>query len=69
MHKALRIASLLSLVLLIAPSIIYLAGKMSIEQVKVVMLIATILWFATATPIMWKGQRQQEPEKEEVIVP
>ena len=35
----------LSLVLLTAPSVVYLAGRMSLETVKGLMLIATILWF------------------------
>ncbi|NLK42503.1 MAG: hypothetical protein GX298_10680 [Planctomycetes bacterium] len=38
----------LSLVLLTAPSVVYLAGRMSLETVKGLMLIATILWFVSS---------------------
>jgi len=69
MRLILRIISLLSLIALILPSILFLAGRMELDKVKWVMLIATIVWFATATPVMWREQRQQEPEKEEVVVP
>jgi len=68
MRLILRIVSLLSLIALILPSILFLAGRMELDKVKWYMLVATIVWFATATPVMWK-ERQQEPEKEEVVVP
>jgi hypothetical protein len=50
-----QILSWISLVVLIAPSVLFLAGKMSsLDQVKWVMLLATILWFVTAPLWMWK---------------
>jgi hypothetical protein len=48
------IVSLLSLVALILPSILFLAGRMELNAAKWVMLAATVVWFATATPWMWK---------------
>jgi hypothetical protein len=69
MRLILRIVSLLALIALILPSILFLAGRMELDRVKWTMLIATIVWFFTATPVMWREQRQQEPEKEEVVVP
>jgi len=48
------IVSLLSLVALMLPSILFLAGRMELPTVKWVMLAATIVWFAAATPWMWK---------------
>jgi hypothetical protein len=62
MRLILRIVSLLALIALILPSILFLAGRMGLDQVKWVMLIATIVWFVTATPIMWKdnGPAQQD---------
>ena len=69
MRPILRIVSLLSLLALILPSVLFLAGRVELDQVKAYMLVATIVWFVTATPIMWKEQRQQEPEKDEVVVP
>jgi hypothetical protein len=46
--------ALLSLVLLIVPSLLLLADQMELERVKFIMLIATIIWFASATVWMWK---------------
>jgi len=46
--------ALLSLVLLIAPSLLLLMNQIELERVKSVMLIATIIWFASATVWMWK---------------
>ena len=48
MHKALKIIAMLSLGLLILPSLLFLAGKLSLNQVKLLMLIATIIWFVSA---------------------
>jgi hypothetical protein len=48
------IVSLLSLVALMLPSILFLAGRMELTTVKWVMLAATVVWFATAAPWMWK---------------
>ena len=69
MRSILKVVSLLSLIALILPSILFLAGRMELDRVKWLMLVATIVWFVAATPVMWKEQRQQEPEKEEVVVP
>ena len=59
MRSILKIISLLSLVALILPSIFFLAGRMELESVKLLMLVATIVWFVTATPWMWKDNNQQ----------
>ncbi|MEN6577934.1 MAG: hypothetical protein ABFD90_16450 [Phycisphaerales bacterium] len=50
----LMIVSLLALVALFLPSILFLAGRMELATVKWVMLLATIVWFVAATPWMWK---------------
>ncbi len=51
-----QILSWISLVVLMVPSVLFLAGKMSsLDQVKWVMLLATIFWFVTAPLWMWKG--------------
>jgi hypothetical protein len=54
MRPILQIVSLVALVALILPSIAFLAGRMELDKVKWVMLIATIVWFAAAAPWMWK---------------
>ncbi len=67
MRPVLKIVSILSLIALIMPAILFLAGGMELNTVKWVMLLATLVWFATATPVMWKDRG--EPDKEEVVVP
>lgn len=58
MRPILRIVSYLALLGLILPSFLFLIGKITdLGTVKWIMLIATIVWFATATPIMWKDKK------------
>jgi len=54
MRPILQIVSLLALIGLILPSVIYLAGRMDLDKVKWIMLLASIVWFVAATPWMWK---------------
>jgi hypothetical protein len=54
MRPILQIVSLLALIALTLPSIIFLAGRMELDTVKWLMLLATIGWFIAATPWMWK---------------
>ena len=53
-NTILVVVSLLSLVALMLPSILFLAGRMELTAAKWVMLLATIVWFVTATPWLWK---------------
>ena len=48
-----KIISWISLIALIAPSVLFLAGRMELPQVKSIMLIATIVWFVSGTMWMW----------------
>jgi hypothetical protein len=62
MRPILQIVSLLALIALTLPSIIFLAGyRLELDTVKWLMLLATIVWFVAATPWMWKdnGTDQQ----------
>jgi hypothetical protein len=54
MRTVLVVVSILSLVALMAPAILFLAGRMELATTKWIMLAATILWFAAATPWLWK---------------
>ena len=54
MRTILQFISLLALIVLTLPSVIFLAGKTDLNMVKWLMLVATIVWFVTATPWMWK---------------
>jgi len=67
MRSILIIVSLVSLVALILPSILFLAGRMDLDRAKWIMVLATIIWFVTATGWMWKEPGKMQ--KDEVIVP
>jgi len=54
MRPILQIVSLVALIGLTLPSVIFLAGRMELNMVKWIMLLATIVWFVVATPWMWK---------------
>ena len=60
MRTVLQIVSLLALIALILPSIMFLAGRMELDRVKWFMLMASIVWFVTATPWMWKDNDQTQ---------
>ncbi|MCE5185207.1 MAG: hypothetical protein LLF76_03680 [Planctomycetaceae bacterium] len=50
MQIILKYIARLSLFLLTVPSFLFLAGRMDLQMVKLLMLIATILWFACTLP-------------------
>ncbi len=54
MRSILQFISLLALIALTLPSIIFLAGKLELDMVKWIMLVATIVWFVAAAGWMWK---------------
>jgi hypothetical protein len=54
MRLVLKVISGLALVAVIAPSAMFLAGRMELATLKLVMLIATVVWFI-ATPC-WMGR-------------
>jgi nitrate/nitrite transporter NarK len=62
MRSILPIIPLLALIALTLPSVIFLAGRLELNTVKWIMLLATIVWFVAATPLMWKdnGADQQD---------
>lgn len=62
MRSILQIVSLLALIALTLPSILFLAGRMELDTVKWLMLIATIVWFIIATPWMWKDNGAENQE-------
>lgn len=54
MKMTAKIIALASLILVIGPSVMFLAGAMLLDKVKLVMLIATVIWFISAALWMWK---------------
>jgi len=54
-----QLVSWLCLIVLVVPSILFLAGKLpSLDQVKLIMLIATVVWFVSTPLWMWKEEGQ-----------
>jgi len=52
-----QIVSWISLGVLLLPSVLFLTGNLSsLEQVKTIMLIATIVWFVSTPLWMWNEQ-------------
>ena len=62
MRPILQIVSLLALIALTLPAIMFLAGRMDLDTVKWIMLLATIVWFVTATPWMWKDNAADQQD-------
>ncbi len=62
MRSILQIISLLALIALILPSVIFLAGQLELNMVKWIMLLATIVWFVAATPWMCKDNDAHQQE-------
>ena len=60
MRLVLQIISYASLVATIAPSILFLADQISLDQTKWSMLAATLVWFAV-TPF-WMGRPKMDEE-------
>ena len=48
-----KIVALISLLALTLPSVLYLAGRTSLDTVKPIMILATIVWFVSASYWMW----------------
>ena len=53
MKILIQLIGYISIIVLIAPSIVYLGGKMELAQVKTIMLLATIVWFVVNIILAW----------------
>jgi len=60
MRPILQIVSLVALIALTLPSVLFLAGRMELDMAKWIMLLATIVWFVAASPWMWKDNGASE---------
>ena len=54
----LRAVAILSLVAIVAAGVANFAGWITLDQVKLVALVATVVWFGAATP--WLGKAEQD---------
>lgn len=57
MRKIVEIISWLSLAVLVAAPVLFYAGSLSLEANKNLMLMATIVWFASA--LCWIGREKE----------
>ena len=53
MRTIIKIIGYLGIIILILPSILFLAGKMELDSVKAVMIVATIIWFGASIIQVW----------------
>lgn len=60
MRHLLKIVSILALIVTMIPSFLYLAGRGELATIKLVMLIATAVWFITA-PFAWQRGDDDKP--------
>jgi di/tricarboxylate transporter len=55
-----QILSWTALAATIVPSVLYLAGQIGLDDARLAMLVATIVWFATAP--LWMGRPAVDEE-------
>jgi hypothetical protein len=60
MRRVLQIISWAALAATVAPPVLFLTGRITLDQSKLAMLVATIVWFA-ATPL-WMGRPKMQEE-------
>ena len=53
MRTIIRLIGYIGIVVLIVPSILFLAGRMELDQVKTIMIVATIVWFGASAILVW----------------
>lgn len=53
LNAIMKIIAWITLIVLIAPTSLYLTNRMDLAQAKWIMLVATIGWFVTATVSSW----------------
>lgn len=62
MNSIVKIASLIALVVTIAPSLLYFFGVIEIDVMKWITLAGTVAWFIT-TPL-WMGRKPEVDDME-----
>ena len=67
MKMTAKIIALISLIVLIVPSVMFLTGAVELDKVKLVMLIATIVWFVSAAMWMWKDDSSEIEDNQTVV--
>lgn len=62
MKKILTIIARLALVLTVVPAFLHLIGLLSVDAVKTIMIVATVVWFITAPLLQRMHDRADEME-------
>ena len=62
-----RLIALASLVVLVLPSTLFLAGRMELDRVKEIMLVATAVWFLAAVAWMWDSGPETEGDSKDSV--
>ena len=57
MRISLQVISLLALIMTVVPSVLFLAGSVELDRVKLIMLVSTVVWFAV-TPF-WMNKKEK----------
>ena len=65
MRTIIRLIGYVGIVVLIAPSMLYLAGKMELDQVKTIMIVATIVWFGASVIPIWNLDKKLTGKSQE----
>ncbi len=63
MRIVLQIISAIALGLTVIPSMLFFSGRMELDMMKWLMLLATIAWFVV-TPL-WMGRKDEAPQAAE----
>jgi hypothetical protein len=58
MKILIQLIGYISIIVLIVPSILYLGGKVELNQVKTIMLVATVVWFGANIILVWHLDRK-----------
>ena len=53
MKTLIQLTGYISIIVLIVPSMLYLGGRMELDQVKTIMIVATIVWFGSSAILAW----------------
>ena len=53
MRTIIKLIGYIGIVVLIVPSMLYLTGRMELEKVKTIMIVATIVWFGASAILVW----------------
>ena len=66
MRTIIRLIGYVGIVILIVPSMLYLAGRMELDQVKAIMIAATIVWFGASVILVWNLDKKLTGKSQDI---